>query len=81
MDLIYYRSSNPQLIMVDGKLVVDQHSLQIQQEEMFNEDDEAIDEDASSRYVTNASFRNKKRLVSPKWTSQMTLRFYDVSVN
>jgi hypothetical protein len=62
--------------MKDGKLVVD--VAQMVQEPVVDEDVDVIEEDASSRYVTSASFRTKHKLVAPKWTPQMTQRFYDV---
>lgn len=74
---IKFIRSGPKLKVVDGKMVVDTSAVPTQ-EEVIDEDLNVIDEDASSRYVTSASFRNKHKLVAPKWTPQMSERFYDV---
>ncbi|KAJ3301027.1 Transcription factor TFIIIB component B, partial [Kappamyces sp. JEL0829] len=71
------KRSMPKLILVNGEMVVDRQSLQIAAEEQVNEDAVFIEEDASSRYVTSFSFRNRVKLVAPKWSDAMTARFYD----
>jgi hypothetical protein len=68
------------MILVNGKMVVDKQSLQIQQDEIIDEDADVVEEDASLRYVSSASFRNKKKVAVNKWTDTMTERFFDVSV-
>jgi hypothetical protein len=71
------KRSIPKLMIRDGKMVVDHESMQVA-EEVIDEDANVIEEDAVTRYVTSASFRSKHKLVAPKWTPQMTQRFYDV---
>jgi hypothetical protein len=70
------------MIMRNGEMVIDTNSMQVQEEpSSFYDDQEVIDEDAASRYVTSASFRTKRKQESQKWTAQMTQRFYDVKSN
>ena len=64
-----------QLITVNGEIVVDKDSLVVQQESI-DEDLELVEEDAQGRYITSASFRSKKKLVTPKWHQAMTDRFF-----
>jgi hypothetical protein len=71
------KRSIPKLMIRDGKMVIDHESMQVD-EEVIDEDANVIEEDAVTRYVTSASFRSKHKLVTPKWTPQMTQRFYDV---
>lgn len=68
----------PKLILVNGEMVVDQQSLQINApvDELDMDNGDIIDEDAVNRYVTSASFRNRTRTVAPKWSAAMTERFY-----
>ena len=71
-----FARQTPQLITVNGEIVVDKTSLQVEQQPLEHEEQEIIEEDALGRYITSASFRPKKKLTSPKWTTQMTDRFY-----
>jgi hypothetical protein len=72
------KSAAAKLIMVNGELVLDRESLQVEQD-VYNDDVAAVlEEDANERYVTNGSFRNKRKLPAPKWGEAMQIRFYDV---
>ena len=64
-----------QLITVNGEIVVDKDSLNIQGESVIEDQDE-VEEDAAGRYITSASFRPKMKLVTPKWHPAMTDRFF-----
>ncbi|TPX63556.1 hypothetical protein SpCBS45565_g06526 [Spizellomyces sp. 'palustris'] len=68
--------SGPRLIMVDGKLQVDQDSLVIRTHVEDEADLEHVDE-GMQRHITSASFRTRKRLGRVKWTKEKTDRFYE----
>ncbi|KNC97742.1 transcription factor TFIIIB subunit BDP1 [Spizellomyces punctatus DAOM BR117] len=68
--------SGPRLIMVDGKLQVDQDSLVIRTHVEDEADLEHVDE-GMQRHITSASFRTRKRLGRVKWTKERTDRFYE----
>lgn len=65
-----------QMVNINGTITIDKSSLQISVER-DDEDITIVQEDAGSRYVTSSSFKAKHRLKVPKWSPEMTARFFD----
>ncbi|KAK9451170.1 uncharacterized protein V1518DRAFT_412716 [Limtongia smithiae] len=73
------RSGNPKLKVINGKIIVDEDSLQIDRHERDGRDNvrpEDIElDDAYKRRVNSASWSKRERV--ERWTAPETLRFYD----
>ncbi|KAJ2998171.1 Transcription factor TFIIIB component B [Globomyces sp. JEL0801] len=70
-------SQNKFILDKDGNLVLNTGALQqAQQYDVIEDNGDMIEEEAELQYVTNSSFRKKKRLNVFKWSEAMNDRFY-----
>ncbi|KAG0269720.1 Transcription factor TFIIIB component B [Actinomortierella ambigua] len=73
------RSFGPKVRVVDGKMVLDEDSLQIDHSELEAPQDEGpmeyVEESASTTYINSTSYSNKNR--GEKWTPRETDLFYE----
>ncbi|KAG0226917.1 Transcription factor TFIIIB component B [Actinomortierella wolfii] len=73
------RSFGPKVRVVDGKMVLDEESLQIDHADLEEPQDEGpmeyVEESASTTYINSSSYSSKNR--AEKWTPRETELFYE----